>query len=283
MRKLLIPLTIFLLTSLPATAVEWHDDLAAAQNAARQQNQYVIVDLFAEWCGWCHVLDEQVFSSEPFGKFAEDFELARVDVDHDQDGPELQTRYEVDGLPTTLVLTGDGVLVGKVKGMAPTREYIDKLRREIAVYENLGELYRSLEDATEPKKLRALAEAFHRRSDGERAAALYRRLLEQGWEEPQGKAALPLRLADALRLTESWDEALTVAARAREHAREAEQESFIEAADLLAIRIAKEQGSCSRERSAMERFLQAHPDSQYRASVRSSLAEITSGTRTGCS
>ncbi len=283
MRKLLIPLTILLSTSLPAAAAEWHRNLDTALAEAREAGQYVIVDLYAEWCGWCHVLDEQVFSSEPFEKLAQDFELARVDVDHDDIGPELQARYEVDGLPTILVLTGKGVLVGKVKGMAPTMEYIGKIRHEVTVYENLGKLYETVDETTEPKRIRALAETFHRRHDGVRAADLYQRLMERGWEEPQGKAALPLRLADALRLTESWDEARTAADQARKEARKAQQENFVEAADLLAIRIASDQGDCSRERSAMERFLEAHPGSRHRASVRTSLSKIDNGVRADCS
>lgn len=283
MRKLLIPLTIFLLSPLPVTAAEWHRDLDTALAQAREADHYVIVDLFAEWCGWCHVLDEQVFSSEPFEKFARDFELARVDVDHDEMGPELQVRYEVDGLPTILVLTGDGVLVGKVKGMAPTLEYIGNIRREVTVYENLEKLYEKVDETTDPKRLRALAETFHRRHDGARAADLYQRLVDRGWEEPQGKAALPLRLADALRLTGDWDRALATAAQARRQAQRAQQEKFIEAADLLAIRIANDQGDCSRERSAMERFLEAHPESRHRASVRTSLSKIDNGLRTDCS
>lgn len=283
MRKLLILLTILLSTSPPATAAEWQRDLDAALAQARQADQYVIVDLYAEWCGWCHVLEEQVFSSEPFQKFARNYQLARVDVDHDEIGPELQVRYEVDGLPTILVLTGDGVLAGKVKGMFPTAQYIENLRKEIGVYENLERLYESVDESTEPKKIRALAETFHRRNDGERAVHLYQRLVAAGWEEPQGKAVLPLRLADALRLTENWEEALAAVSRARKAAREAEQSRLMEAADLMTIRIVADQGNCTKERSAMEEFLSSYPESPHRASVRTSLSEITNGNRTDCS
>lgn len=282
---------VLLAPASPLAALTWHTDAKQAEALAAAGDRLIVVDLYADWCTWCKVLDEQVFSSEPFEAFVRDFVLLRLDVDHDPAGKELQARHRVEALPTMLLLTSKGVLAGKVQGMAPTNQYIERMQHEIDVYRHLEKLFRAATAAgqegeaageTDPRQVRALAQAFHERGDGERAAILYRRLEALDWQDSEGPAGLSLRLADALRLARRYDQAAAEAVEARALAGRQQDARLLEAADLLAVKIATDEGDCAEEKLAIEHFLEEHPDSPYSDQVWSHLAQIKNGLRNGC-
>lgn len=277
----------------PTTTAErperhWHSSLRTAQAAAAETDRLLFVDLFADWCGWCRVLDEEVFESPAFDRLARELVLVRLDVEDRAEGSRTQARYGVSGLPTTLILDPSGVEVGRVTGVAEAAAYVARIERQIELHEQVVELYERVV-ASEGKgvpseRMFSLAKTFHQRRDGRRAAALYRLLEERGWVSPEGEGQLALRRADALRLAEDYDAAEQAIARARELVRGEGAEELSEAIDLLGIRIARESGDCSRRREALESFLQLHPDSAHRPQVASHLAALESGTDgTGCS
>lgn len=281
----------------PGTAERhWHTSLTPALDEAARDGKLVFVDLFADWCGWCRVLDRTVFSRPVFDQLARKMVLVRLDVEDGAEGSRTQALYEVTGLPTTLILEASGALVGQVTGVAEPAEYVRNIEHQIELHRRMVTLYRRVvasggETASEdvaPERVLALAESFHKRRDGARAAALYRLLEERGWSNPRGAALLPFRLADALRLKGRYAEAARSAARARELAVEQgtgrDSAALVEAIDLLGIQIAQEQGDCAERRQALQSFLRRHPESAYHRRVESSLSALETGTDgTGCS
>jgi thiol-disulfide isomerase/thioredoxin len=265
----------------PASAAEpWPSDLAAAKTQAAREGRLIVVDLFAEWCGWCKVLEKDVFTGSLFEEFARDKILVRLDVEDGAEGSRVQTRFEVYNLPTTLILDADEVLVGQIQGFAAAEPYVAQMRHAVEAFQRLEAAYERAVSApgeTSPEQLRALAATFHERRDGERAAALYQRLETLGWSEPQGEAMLPFRRADALRLAGRWEEAAAAATKARRLAVAAGNDEVVEAIDLLGIQIATDLGDCEKRRSALEGFLRLHPKSAYTAKIASSLSALESG------
>jgi len=49
-----------------AAANPWIRSLPDAQKKAKAANQLIFVDLFADWCGWCHRMEQEVFPSQAF-------------------------------------------------------------------------------------------------------------------------------------------------------------------------------------------------------------------------
>ena len=95
--------------------VSWSDDVF---KRAKAENRFVLLDLEAVWCHWCHVMDENTY------KDVDVIRLLRsryITVKVDQDSrPDLSNRYEDYGWPATVVFNGDGQEIVKRQGyLAP--------------------------------------------------------------------------------------------------------------------------------------------------------------------
>jgi protein disulfide-isomerase len=107
----------------------WITSVEKGQQEAKANNKLVLLDFTgSDWCGWCVLLDREVFSKPKFKEYASK-NLVLVEVDFPKRKPvpdatrkenvQLAQRYQVQGFPTIIVLNGDGQVVGEfgyVKG-----------------------------------------------------------------------------------------------------------------------------------------------------------------------
>jgi len=97
---------------LNAAPISWqsHWSDAVFTQAARDQ-RFVILDLHAVWCHWCHVMDEKTYGdSKVQALIAKHYVAVSVDADSD---PDLNSRYGDWGWPATIVLAADGTEIVK--------------------------------------------------------------------------------------------------------------------------------------------------------------------------
>jgi len=110
-------LAIAALAAAPSVAADgpkwsgWDDELFARATA---EKRFVILDLEAVWCHWCHVMEKTTYADpEVKSLLASKYLPVRVDQDAN---PDLSSRYGDWGWPATIVFGPDGTEIAKIRG-----------------------------------------------------------------------------------------------------------------------------------------------------------------------
>ena len=111
-----------------AYAGPWIRSLATAQKKAKDARQLIFVDMFAEWCGWCHKFEQDVIPSQAFQNATDSMVLLRLNTEDQGEGTNLARRYNVTTLPTFLLLDREGVIVGIIRGYQPPSDFANSIK-----------------------------------------------------------------------------------------------------------------------------------------------------------
>jgi thioredoxin-related protein len=156
--------------------------VSAAQKKAKAKNQLIFVDLFAEWCGWCHKFEKEVVPSEVFQKATDDMVLLRLDTDDRGEGTEFARRYQIGTLPTFLVLNSELTIAGVMRGYAPPTQFARMLEQTITKYENFQKTVKQEASFAKdyPKRLEIAREFLQRQAYSESEPRLKKLTAEKG-------------------------------------------------------------------------------------------------------
>ncbi len=111
----------------PATAavaeekgLVWEDWSPEIFTRAQAEQRFVILDLEAVWCHWCHVMEKTTYGdSEVVALLKSKYLTVRVDQDAN---PDLSNRYGDWGWPATIIFAPDGTEIVKRRGyISPER------------------------------------------------------------------------------------------------------------------------------------------------------------------
>ncbi|MDA8017041.1 MAG: thioredoxin family protein [Thermoanaerobaculia bacterium] len=267
--RLLIALGLLGLGVSPVAAendeLVWLTDLDEAMHEAEKADAYIVVDLYADWCGWCKKLEREVFPAAEFREFAKNKILLHVDVEDGADGSALQARHRAFNLPTTLILDATLARVGQVSGFAPAGALVERFEAEIAAWQRLISRFPQILNQGSAPLQRSLAQELHERGDGGRAAQLYARLVQAAGTVGPEAPWLYYRMADAHRLARDFEAAAETASTARRLAHQGLAGAFPslpEKIDLLAYQIAQDAGDCQQAKSTLQQYLDSHPGSK---------------------
>jgi len=113
-----------------AGAINWQPWSDAIFDQAKRENKFVLLDLEAVWCHWCHVMDETTYKTpEVIALIQQKYIPVRVDQDS---RPDLSNRYEDYGWPATVVFASGGTEIVKRQGYIEPKQMIGMLRAIIA-------------------------------------------------------------------------------------------------------------------------------------------------------
>ncbi len=95
-------------------AIDWQPWSAGIFDKAKAEGRFVILDLEAVWCHWCHVMEETTYKDK---KVVELLKSKYLTVRVDQDAnPDLSNRYGDWGWPATIIFGPDGQEIAKRQG-----------------------------------------------------------------------------------------------------------------------------------------------------------------------
>jgi thioredoxin-related protein len=102
-------------TSQPAATETKFVSYDAAVTKAKAENKYIFVDIYTDWCTWCHKLDKDVYQDPTVQKaFAKNFAITKINAEsstqHTVEGGKVMTeeqiaeKWNVTGFPTLVFL-----------------------------------------------------------------------------------------------------------------------------------------------------------------------------------
>lgn len=115
-------------SSAPATIqwMKWSDETFAR---AAKEKKLLLLDLEANWCHWCHVMEEETYHNPEVVKFVGSSFIA---IREDQAArPDLAARYDDYGWPATIVLDANGHDLWKESGFVPPQEFLEALNEVV--------------------------------------------------------------------------------------------------------------------------------------------------------
>ncbi|MGB5814441.1 MAG: thioredoxin family protein [Thermoanaerobaculia bacterium] len=269
--SLLVLLAVCIAPRVVSAEELWIADIKQALALADHRDEYLLVDLYADWCHWCKLLEREVFSTHRFKEFASQFVLLRVDTEDGGQGTRFVERLGTPSLPTTLILNPRMVKVAEVEGYLPTEKMIEALESQLAAYRALEQALAEFGEGDDPAILYTLGKELQARNDGERATELYRRLLEGPGVTPEQELSARFRLVNSLRLSQRFDEAQEELEQARILATAQQNNRLLEHLDLLAADLARERGDCRSALTYLQTFLERYPQSSLRPQARRTL------------
>jgi thiol:disulfide interchange protein DsbD len=108
-----------------AEGITWVYNMDEGLKLATAQKKPVMVDFYAEWCGWCKKLDKDVYTDSQVKLLSKNFICIKIDTDKNQASA---SKYDVQGLPTIVFLKGDGTVINKIVGYQPAPEFAKSMQ-----------------------------------------------------------------------------------------------------------------------------------------------------------
>ncbi len=272
MKRTALIAAIALLLVQQAVASPWLKDVAVAQKKAKEKNQLIFVDLFADWCGWCHKFEQEVIPSEAFQNATDKMVLLRLNTEDGRDGTKLARDYGVTTLPTFVVLNSDLLIAGVLHGYSPAKEFALSLQDSENKYK---EFMKRVSDepsiAKDYAKRLSLAKEFESRAGYSQSEARLRKIISESAVPVGVRDDAYIELAMTQMLQKKFDDAKKTIAKFQTV--QSKGDAY-ERSKLLTGDIYLQSGNAAGALAEYRAFRTKFPNSQYNRNLEMMIAQL---------
>lgn len=118
------------LAALPArAAVKFETNVQKAMSRAAKEKKPIMMDVYTDWCGWCHKLDKDVYSRADVTKAVNaGFVPLKINPEASKANEAFVNKYKVDGYPTIVYIDAKGKEIYRTVGYVPGPDFIKELK-----------------------------------------------------------------------------------------------------------------------------------------------------------
>lgn len=258
----------------PTQGIRWERGFDEALARARASGRPIMVDFWADWCGWCHRLDRTTYVDPVVVRKSQDFVPVKVDTEGSRREVGISEKYDVATLPTIAFLSPSGRLILRVTG-----------------FQGPGQFPNAMDDAKAlAQKVISWEAALQRNGqDAEALAALAAHMFEQEAYEESGELLLKAVAVDQACSADQRKRTRMLLGIVHNYRRKyPEAEGVLK--EGLEIRPPTESdakllfvlgktylawGRAGEAKEALERIVQAFPDSSVAHKARESLVRLS--------
>ncbi|HUJ11069.1 MAG TPA: thioredoxin family protein [Verrucomicrobiae bacterium] len=108
--------------------VDWQQSYHAALQKAKKEDKLVMVDLYADWCGPCKLLDRDTFGNKDVEqRLSKEFIAVKVNLERSKEAGELAKKFGASAIPHVIFVNSDGKKIADIIGYVSAREFLKEL------------------------------------------------------------------------------------------------------------------------------------------------------------
>ena len=170
----------------------WIQSYGQALKQAQEEGKLILAYLYTDWCGYCKKMEAETFTDTAvIDEMSGSYVWLKLNAETDDEGRQLQERFNITGYPGLLLLDGEGREMDRISGFVPPGAFRERVAAAAGGPGSFVSLLRTA--SREPDSIDVqyrLAEEYIERGEFSAAIERLRRVIELDPENSSGKADL---------------------------------------------------------------------------------------------